>query len=245
MAPPCLSGFDFVMILSLVIPCYNEGLGLPALLKRLRAVGVEQPNIEFVLVDNGSSDATVELVRKAPEDNAAIRPVRVEVNQGYGYGILQGLKAATGEFLGWTHADMQTDPADVLRALRILDKEADGSRLYFKGKRYARPIADRIFTFGMGVVESLLFQRLLWDINAQPNIFHRSFYEQWENPPHDFSLDLYAYATAARKGLKIIRFPVLFETRECGVSHWNINLGSKIRFIKRTVNYSLRLRKRW
>jgi glycosyltransferase involved in cell wall biosynthesis len=231
--------------LSLVIPCYNEGAGLPALLRRIKAIGIERSDIEFVLVDNGSSDATVELVRRAPENNTAVRPVRVEVNQGYGYGILQGLRAATGEFLGWTHADMQTDPADVLRAAKILDKESDNPRLYIKGKRYARSVSDRFFAFGMSAVETLLFQRFLWDINAQPNIFYRSFCEQWENPPHDFSLDLYAYAMAARRGLKVIRFPVLFENREHGVSHWNINMRSKIKFIKRTVDFSLRLRKEW
>jgi len=40
--------------------------------------------------------------------------VRVPVNQGYGLGILSGLRAATGEIIGWTHADLQTDVMDVL-----------------------------------------------------------------------------------------------------------------------------------
>jgi hypothetical protein len=44
----------------------------------------------------------------------------LKVNQGYGFGILSGLKECTGEFLGWTHADMQTDPKDLLKAFNII-----------------------------------------------------------------------------------------------------------------------------
>jgi glycosyltransferase involved in cell wall biosynthesis len=231
--------------LSLVIPCYNEGAGLPVLLRRLAALSVEREDVEIILVDNGSSDATVELVQNAPNYNKAIAPVRVDVNQGYGYGILQGLKTAKGEFLGWTHADMQTDPADALRALRILEREKTPERLYLKGSRCGRPLADRVFTAGMSALESLLFRRPLRDINAQPNIFHRSFYERWTKPPHDFSLDLYAYATASRLGLNILRFPVLFTDREYGLSHWNANLRGKMKFIRRTLEFSFRLRREW
>jgi glycosyltransferase involved in cell wall biosynthesis len=232
--------------LSLVIPCYNEGGGLPALLRRIKAISGEEPDIEFVLVDNGSRDATVDLVKNAPLENPSLRVIRVEVNRGYGYGILQGLKVAGGEFLGWTHADMQTDPADALRALKIIETFGGGSRgLFLKGRRYARPFGERFFTWGMGIIESLLFGRILCDINAQPTIFPRAFYEQWKNPPHDFSLDLYAYAMALRSRLKIVRFPVLFENREYGSSHWNTDWRSKVKFIKRTIDFSMRLRKNW
>jgi glycosyltransferase involved in cell wall biosynthesis len=230
---------------SLVIPCYNEGAGLPGLLRRLKALSVERDDVEIILVDNGSSDAAVGLVQSAPDDNKAVVPVRIEKNQGYGYGVLQGLKAARGEYLGWTHADMQTDPMDALRALRILAREKIPERVYLKGARCARPLAERFFTVGMSALESLLFGRPLWDINAQPNIFHRSFYERWKNPPHDFSLDLYAYATASRLGLNILRFPVLFTDREHGLSHWNINVSGKMKFIRRTLEFSFRLRREW
>jgi glycosyltransferase involved in cell wall biosynthesis len=229
------------MIFSLVIPCYNEGEGLPSLLQRINGISVECSDIEFILVDNGSSDATVGLVKNAPTVNSSIKAARVEVNQGYGYGILQGLKSATGEFVGWTHADMQTDPADVLRAFKIIEKSSD-TNLFIKGKRYARPFGDRLFTLGMGFVESILFQCRLFDINAQPSIFPRTFYESWINPPYDFSLDLYAYVMAIRYGLKVIRFPVLFGNRQYGNSHWNINWKSKIELIKRIIHYSTKLR---
>ncbi|MDR1381734.1 MAG: glycosyltransferase [Tannerella sp.] len=230
------------MQLSLVIPCYNEGEILPSLLRRLDALTTERPDMEIILVDNGSSDATTELVRSAPERNSCIVPVRVETNKGYGHGILQGLKTAGGEFLGWTQGDMQTDPMDVLRALKILEKSDRPARLYLKGKRCARTAGDRFFTCGMSIMESLLFQQPFWDINGQPNVFHRSFYENWENPPSDFALELYVYAAALRSGLNIVRFPVLIQNREYGTSRWNINIMSRLQLIQRILKYSFQLR---
>ena len=45
----------------------------------------------------------------------------------------------------------------------------------------------------MSLFETLLLRTRLWDINAQPTMFHRDFFASWDRPPHDFSLDLYAY----------------------------------------------------
>ena len=83
----------------------------------------------------------------------------------------------------------------------------------------------------------------LWDINAQPNIFHKSFFESLDNIPKDFSLDLYFLYTAQKKGLKVIRFDVLFPERQYGESSWNTGLSSKWKFIKRTLEFSFRLKK--
>jgi hypothetical protein len=63
-----------------------------------------------------------------------------------------------------------------------------------------------------------------------------------ENPPNDFSFDLYAYYLAKSNNYKIIRFPVLFPERIHGKSTWNTSLQSKIKFIKRTLDYSFKLK---
>ena len=138
---------------------------------------------------------------------------------------------------------MQTDPLDLIRALDIIEGLGSPPDVYVKGKRKGRPLFDVIFTVGMGIFESIYLGGRLWDINAQPNVFHRSFFAGWKNPPHDFSLDLYALYTAGRKGLRLIRFEVLFPGRRHGVSSWNTGLKSKYRFIKRTVDYSVNLKK--
>jgi glycosyltransferase involved in cell wall biosynthesis len=226
---------------SLVIPCYNEARNLPLLLARTGEV-LDRPDIELVLVDNGSSDDSPAVLQDLLPRYPFARVVRVDVNQGYGFGILSGLRAAQGRVLGWTHADMQTDPADALAGFALFDGSADPEQLFVKGRRQQRPLGDVVFTAGMGVFETLLLRERLWDINAQPTLFGRGFFQTWANPPNDFSLDLYAFYMAKCQGLEVKRFPVLFGNRAHGASHWNIDWKAKVKFIGRTLDYSFRLR---
>ncbi|WZB62559.1 glycosyltransferase family 2 protein [Achromobacter xylosoxidans] len=228
------------MKLSLVIPCYNEAANLPLLLERCKAL-TARSDAEVILVDNGSTDNSPDVLAALLPSYPGCRSVRVERNQGYGYGILQGLRAAQGEILAWTHADMQTDPHDAVKGLALF--EAHGAGLFVKGRRYYRPVADVFFTIGMSLFETLLLRTRLWDINAQPTMFHRDFFASWDLPPHDFSLDLYAYYLARSRGLAVKRFPVRFGERAHGTSHWNVNWAAKRKFIKRTIAFSLELKR--
>lgn len=225
---------------SLVIPCYNEAANLPLLLERCKTLSDHQ-NTEIILVDNGSNDSSSQVLGELLPSYPNCKSIRVEKNHGYGFGILAGLKVAKGDILGWTHADMQTDPKDLLQAIQIF--EANGHHLYVKGKRIGRPLADVVFTIGMSIFETILLHTRLWDINAQPNLFPRSFFESWENPPHDFALDLYAYFLARHQRLPIHRFPVKFGERAHGISHWNVNWAAKVKFIRRTIDFSFELKK--
>ena len=229
------------MRFSLVIPCYNEAANLPQLLERCKALAVT-PDVEIVLVDNGSTDSTTEVLEKLLPKFLGCRSIRVEKNRGYGFGIMSGLKKAKGEILGWTHADMQTDPQDTLLGLQLFEKH--GNDIFVKGRRYGRPFMDVVFTVGMSVFETFLLARPLCDINAQPTKFSRRIFESRTAPPDDFSLDLYAYYQAQSYGFKVHRFPVRFGERAHGVSNWNVNWAAKRKFIRRTVDFSLQLKKK-
>lgn len=232
-----------VLRISLVIPCYNEARNLPLLVERCRAA-LPRDRVEVVLVDNGSTDDTPEVLKSLEIGSDNIHSLRVELNEGYGHGIFSGLRAAATDLLAWTHADMQTDPADLLEGLALFDAAREPEKLFVKGRRHGRPAADRLFTAGMSVFESLLFGAPFRDINAQPTMFHRNFLAAWDDPPKDFSLDLYAYYMANAKSLEIRRFPVRFGKRAFGHSHWNVNWRAKAKFIRRTLDYSFRLKKR-
>lgn len=227
------------MKLSIVVPCYNEEENIPLILKRFDEV-IQRDDIEVILVNNGSTDNSAQVLAELVPKYAFARTTLVEVNQGYGYGILQGLRQCSGEYIGWTHADMQTDPADILKALDIIEQQ-DGL-IFVKGNRKGRPLFDVFFTAGMSLFETCYLHEKLYDINAQPNIFPKVFYDSWENPPYDFSLDLYALYMARKKKLRVIRFPVLFPERIYGESKWNTGLKSKWKFIKRTIDFSIKLK---
>ena len=94
----------------------------------------------------------------------------------------------------------------------------------------------------MSLFETLLLGKLIYDINAQPTIFPKKFFDSWIYPPQDFSLDLYSYYLAKKNNYKIKRIRVNFLKRISGQSKWNINFVSRIRFILQTIKYSFKLK---
>ena len=131
------------MKLSIVVPCYNEEQNIPLILNRFGEI-IRRDDVEVILVDNGSTDDSAVVLSELLPKYSFARMTRVEVNQGYGYGILQGLKKCKGEYIGWTHADMQTDPADVLKALDIIEQEK--GLILVNGSRQGRQLFDVFFT---------------------------------------------------------------------------------------------------
>lgn len=230
------------MKLSVVIPCYNEREILPQLLERFEH-SLEKFNADFIIVDNGSDDGTKEYLEANISRFSHASFIRLNDNKGYGNGILEGLKHADGDFLGWTHGDMQTDPADVVKAYKLIEKNGYSSSLFVKGYRKDRRLPDKFFSWGMGVFESMYLGEKMKEINAQPTLFHRSFYATWKQPPSDYSLDLYAFYRAKVAALKIIRFDVLFSPRKTGRSHWNSGIRSRFRLASRTIRYSRTLKR--
>ena len=228
-------------LLEIVIPCYNEGLSIKDLVERCNFVSSKSP-INFILVDNGSLDNTWEQLELLTLDSNNIISLKVNQNIGYGNGILTGLGRTEAPYVGWMHADLQTSPDDLIQIANWLLATKDVKYVFVKGKRKNRALVDMFFSFGMSVFESFLFRKKMTEINAQPTIFTRSLITDLDNAPLDFMLDLYVYNKAILKGYRQKRFFVYFGRRKYGVSSWNKNIFSRIKFIYKTVKYSLILR---
>lgn len=221
---------------SLIIPCYNEGRSLQTLVDEINSI-VSRKDIEFILVDNGSTDNTNELLKSFSSEN--IVKVGLLDNLGYGGGIKAGLVKARGEFLGWIHADLQYSLTEVVNNLNKIPSDTK----YIKGKRRGRSIFQNFISLNMSVVESFLFKHVLYDINAQPTIFHKDLYQNLINLPNDFSIDLYSYVIAKKTGAKILRFEVNFLKRRYGKSSWNTGFKSLVTMSLKTLKYSIKLRR--
>ena len=247
-----LSGMNISMArkikLSVIVPCYNEAKNIPLVLERfsdaLNNWKLPKELVELILVNNNSKDNSAQvLTKELKKKKNSFAKIVFEGEPGYGTAIYKGLTSARGEFICWTHADLQTDPKDILRGLDIIKNQSKFVKVYVKGKRYGRPLFDSFFTFGMSIFETSYMKKLLYDINAQPNLFHHSLLRLMTSPPRDFSFDLYAYYLAKKNGYKIIRFPVLLGKRIHGKSTWNSGIKSRIQFIKRTISFSIKLKR--
>lgn len=145
-------------LLEIVIPCYNEGLSIKDLVKRCNFVSSKSP-INFILVDNGSLDDTWEQLKLLTLNSENIVSLKVNSNIGYGNGILAGLKITKARYVGWMHADLQTDPADLIQIVDWLSAEINLEYVFIKGKRKNRAWIDIFFSFGMSIFESILFRK--------------------------------------------------------------------------------------
>ncbi|MBI5787922.1 MAG: glycosyltransferase family 2 protein [Candidatus Schekmanbacteria bacterium] len=229
--------------LSIILPCYNEAKNIPLFIEEFRKAAPAYP-FELICVENGSTDNSREVLTRILQQPqyAFARMVVVEKNQGYGFGIMSGLYAATGEFLAWSHADLQCSPKDVFAACEKLKTSANPARTLVKGKRINRPFNQLPLTLGMQILATLILGKLLTDINAQPKVFPKTLLEKLTNPPKDFSLDLYLLYVARAHDFKIATIPVIFADRLHGASNWNFGFLARYQSILKALQYMLKLR---
>lgn len=228
--------------LSIVVPCYNEEKNIPIIASAF-ATEIKNKKIELILVNNGSTDGSEKVLKGLEKKYSFLKIVKVERNIGYGFGILSGLRNANGEFLAWTHADLQTPPSDVLKGYEVIKMQKSPKHTFVKGTRRKRKVLDGFLSFGMSVFCTLVLGKWLHDINAQPSVFHKSFLKKMHNPPNDFSFDLYSLYLAKKNRFLVIRFKVDFLERIHGHSSWNRGIEAKLKIIKRTIDFTLKLRR--
>jgi glycosyltransferase involved in cell wall biosynthesis len=232
-----------VIDLSVVVPCYNESANLPRLVASVSRAVPPDISMEVIFVDNGSTDDSARVLAELLPRHTFAVGVRVPVNAGYGHGILTGLRRATGRIVGWTHADLQTDPRDVVDGYRAFRTPLLEGRTVLKGRRVGRPVVDRVFTGGMSAIASLALSSRFSDVNAQPKLFPRALLDDMGAAPADFSLDLYLLWLAGRMGYAVVEHPVAFGTRTHGEAKGGGSLRTKWRLTRRTLAFIRTLRR--
>ena len=228
-------------LLEIIIPCFNEGLAIKDLVEKCNYVSSQAP-IHFILVDNGSTDDTWEQLKILTLENTNIATIKVANNIGYGHGILTGLRTTKAPYVGWIHADLQTNPEELIEIVNWLNLESSSVNIFIKGRRRNRELIDVFFSFAMSAFETTLFQKKMVEINAQPTIFSRSLIAELNSAPLDFMLDLFVYNSAKKQRYFEKRFFVNFGLRKYGQSSWNKNVFSRLKFIYKTIKYSFILR---
>ena len=212
---------------SIVIPCYNESSNLNKLVKKIKEIP-QTHTVEFILVENGSTDNSREIFETQLDfDNNYLKKVYVDKNKGYGYGIKQGIKQATGDYIGWIHADMQFAPEKLVDFFRDIEKN-NYEKVLMKGKRKNRKAIERFFTFGMGICDSIIFKQHMYEVMSMPIIFSKNLLKFINEFPDDFSIDIYVYAKCKKMKYKIVHLPVVISERENGKSSWNKKWYSRI-----------------
>ncbi len=234
-------------MISLIIPCFNEEKNLEKLLEKLNLLLNEfsDEKIEIVMVDNGSTDNSNNLIRNHHLFlDKKISLLNIKKNIGYGDGLSQGINFSKGDVICWFHADLQFDPLDSIKIYKKFKNVLSKEEIFIKGKRINRSLFDNFFTLGMSILTFLLFKKKINDINAQPKIFKRSFLKFVNNPPIDFSFDIYFLLIASKNNIKIIESPVNWYDRNAGIAKGGGSFKLKMKLTLRTIKFMFDLKKK-
>ena len=129
------------VLLSVVIPAYNEVATIDRIIAAVRNVGVQK---EIIVVDDCSTDGTRDRLREIAESDGGIRVVYHDFNQGKGAALRTGFALARGRFVVVQDADLEYDPAEYPQAARAARRGQGGRRIWLAIHRRRRPPGARI-----------------------------------------------------------------------------------------------------
>jgi glycosyltransferase involved in cell wall biosynthesis len=211
------------MLLSAIIPAYNEQEGIARVVERVLAqrpalseIGVD---LEFIVVDDGSRDGTVQIVERYPD----VRLICHGKNQGYGAALKSGFRAARGEYLAFLDADGTYPPEslpDLCRA--ALEQNADlviGSRM--SGAASRMPRTRRLGNTAFAVLLSMIGSVRVRDTASGMRVIRRAILQHLYPLPDGLDFTPAMSTRAIHENLKIAEVPIPYEER-AGRSKLNV-----------------------
>ena len=237
MPPADPSPRDAAPALSLVMPCYNEEAIVAQTVRRvLGAFARAEIPIELIAVDNGSRDRTGEILGQLATEHSEFLVHRVDVNVGYGNGILSGLPRCSAPWVGVIPADGQVDAEDAVRLYE--DAIQAGEPVIAKARRRFR--MDGPARKVVSIAYNLLF-RTLWpgveslDINGLPKILPRDVVQQMQLTSRQWFLDPEIMIKAHYLGVRVLEYNVFARMRGSGLSH--VRAATCVEFLLALLRY--------
>jgi glycosyltransferase involved in cell wall biosynthesis len=199
------------MLLSIVIPAYNEARFLPEVLRRVKETPYEK---EIIVVDDASVDGTRSYLQGLNDDD--IRVVFHDKNAGKGAAVRSGIKIAAGDIIIIQDADLEYDPKDYPRLLEpILSGNADvvyGSRFLGGPHRvfyFRHYVGNQIVTLLSNIFSDLN----LSDMETGYKVFVRRVFEGITIESNRFGFEPEITAKVAKKGYRVYEVPVSYHGR--------------------------------
>lgn len=201
------------MRLSVVIPVYNEINTLEELLNKvLEVADIEK---EIILVDDGSTDGSKELMLELKQKHPEIVIHFKEQNSGKGATLREGFKLATGDYVIVQDADLEYDPQDYYKLLAGLEN-TDADVIY--GSRFSGNYEDmsNLHYYGnkaLTLITNLFFGVMLTDMETCYKLIPTSFLHDLEIESQRFNFEPEITAKILKAGLKIREIPISYKGR--------------------------------
>lgn len=199
------------MKLSVIIPVFNEKANIAAVIDAVKAIDMPK---EVIVVDDGSTDGTSEILEHYRDDDT-IRIHSSVLNFGKGTAIRVGLKYATGDIVVIQDADLEYDPQQIPALIQPIESgEADvvyGSRFRgsIKGMKFANWLANKI----LAVAANILYNAHITDEATCYKAFRADLIKSLSLKCLRFEFCPEVTAKVRKKGVKILEIPIRYTGR--------------------------------
>ena len=220
--------------LSVVLPAYDEAANIEAVVSRsITVLEPLVPSFEIVVVNDGSSDGTAEIINRLGQQDSRVRPIHHDRNGGYGRALRSGFDAARGDLIMFMDADRQFDMSDITALLPFVDQYdiVAGYRIDRNDALY-RKIYARIFDIAVWV----LFGVHLRDVDCAFKIYRGDLIRAMPLSMPGALINTEMLAMAKRMGASLVEVGVHHYPRTAGKSS-----GGSPRVVFRAMGETIRL----
>jgi len=190
---------------SLVLPVQNQEDIIESVTDRIVAVLKKAKiNYEIVMVENGSKDNVLKVLKKMARKNKRIK-VTV-TSSGYGRAVVYGLKKATGKYIGYMPSDGQCDEKVLPKVIKEVQEPGVDLVKVFRTSRES--VLRKNVSINFNLLANVLFFLRFWDINASPTVFRKINLKKLDLQAKDSFLDTELLIKARYLKWKIVRVPM-------------------------------------
>jgi len=202
------------MKLSIIVPVYNERNTIQEVLRRVRAVDIGEIAREIIVVDDGSTDGTPDILKL--EEDSTTRVLSHGSNQGKGAAIRTALPYVTGDYVIIQDGDLEYDPDDYRVMLAPVLKKK-GEVIY--GSRFTGEHRDMLFWHMLGnkflsLVTNVFYNTTLSDMETCYKLFSRESLEGINIKSNRFDFEPEITAKILKKKIRIYEVPISYAGRE-------------------------------
>lgn len=205
------------MKLSIIIPVYNECSTVGEVIKRVTEVTLDNIDKEVIVVDDGSTDGSTEIIQREHETHSGIMKTHLSIiNLGKGAAVRFGIKYATGDIIIIQDADAELNPEEYTR---LLGPIVTGRTFVVYGSRFKEansgiPLMSRIANKVLTTVTNLLYGSSLTDMETAYKVFHKSVVDQIRLRCIGFEFEPEFTGKVLRAGYKIEEVPISYSPRK-------------------------------
>ncbi|MFN2218710.1 MAG: glycosyltransferase family 2 protein [Anaerolineae bacterium] len=203
------------MKLSIIMPVYNEQATLSEILNQVRAVTLDGVEKELVVVDDGSTDGSHDILAAEAEEGD-LQVLYLEQNRGKGAAVRAGIEHASGDLIIIQDADLEYDPRDYPTLIRPI---LEGRVTVVYGSRFLGPRKAMLFWHMIGnklltLTTNILYNAILSDMETCYKCFRADVIKDIPLRSRRFEFEPEITAKVLKRGHRIFEVPISYYGRE-------------------------------